>query len=160
MGNSKKPSRTRSLYQIYLTNLYKHVLRSITKSEPTRKLVTQSQGRKVDSLLPHQLLAPGPVPIPALWISPGLDTAPRSEALSPIKKKSVVGTTICACTVAPPVMRLPNAPTKDQGESPLLLPPPPLKEVCLFPLLCLFCPPLLSPLPKSSMRQKTKFRCS
>ena len=157
MGNSKRPSRTRSLFQIYLTNLYKHVLRLITKSETTRKLAMRSQGRKVDSLLPHQLFAPVPEPIPALWISPGLDTARRTEALSPIKKRSVVGTTICACTVALPVIGLPNAPTKYQGESPLLLPPPPLKEVCLFPLLCLFCPPLLSPLPKSSMRQKTKF---
>ena len=120
----------------------------------------RSQGRKVDSLLPHQLFAPVPEPIPALWISPGLDTAPRFEALSPIKKRSIAGTTICAYTVARLAIGPPNAPIRDQGENPLPLPPPPLKEAYLFLLLRLFCLLLPVSLPKSSMRQKTKLCCN
>ena len=76
------------------------------------------------------------------------------------KRRSVAGTTTCSYTVACLAIGHPNAPTNDQEESPLLLPPPPQKEVCLFLLLGLLCLLLLLPLPKSSMRQKTNFRCS
>ena len=61
----------------------------------------------------------------------------RSQKRGPVtdqEKKRRRDNNLCL-TVAPPFIGLPNAPTKDQGESPLLLPPPPLKEVCLFPLL-------------------------
>ena len=72
---------------------------------------------------------PASVHTPALWTYLGLDTAPRSEALSPIKRRSISGTTTCAYTVARVAIRPPNAPTNDQVESPLLVPPPALKDV-------------------------------
>ena len=52
-----------------------------------------------------------------------------------------------------------QCPTKDRGKSPLPLLPPPLKEVCLFLLRCLFCLLFLLSLPKSLTRQKTNFCC-
>ena len=133
-------------------------IKSITKSEQIGKLVMPYHVLK-EATLPEPPV-PAPAPILAPWTYLGLDTAPRSEALSPIKKRSVAGTTICAYIVACLAIGPPNAPIRNLGESPLPLPLSPLKEVCPFPLLCLYCPPLLSPLPKSSMRQKTKFRCS
>ena len=161
MGNSKRPSRTRSPCQIYLTNLCRHVLRSTTKFEPTRKLAMRSQGHKVDSsrlpLPPMPALAPAHTLAP--WTYLGLGTALRSEALLPTKERSAVGTITCAYTVVPPAIGPRNAPINDQGESPLLPLPPPLKEVCPFLLPRLFCLLLLLSLPKSSMRQKTKFHC-
>ena len=137
-------------------NSYKPVSRLTIKSEQTGKLMMPYHALKE----PSSPLPPAPalVHTPALWTYLGLDTAPRSEAPSPIKKRSVAGTTTCAYTVARLAIGPSNAPTNDQGESPLLLPPPPLKEVCLFLLLCLFCLLLLLPLPKSSMTQKTSFR--
>ena len=105
--------------------------------------------------------APALVPTPALWTYLGPDTALRSEALLQIKRRSAAETITCAYTVVPLVIGLRNAPIKDQGESPLLPLPIPLKEVYLFLLLLLlFCLVLPLPLPKSSMRQKTEFRCS
>ena len=53
-----------------------------------------------------------PAPAPALvhtwapWTYPGLDTALKSEALSPTKKRSAAGTTTCAYTVVPLAMGL------------------------------------------------------
>ena len=113
---------------------------------------------KEDSLPLPPVLAPAPILAP--WTYLGLDTAPRIEALSPIKRRSVAGTTTCAYTVAHLAIGLRNAPTNDQGENPLLLLPPLQKEVCPFLLPRLFCLLLPLPLPKSSMRQKTKFHCS
>ena len=119
-----------------------------------------SRGCKADSLLPHQPLAPVLESILAPWISQGLDTALRSEDQLPIKKRNAARTITCACIVVSLAIGPRNPPIKDQGESPLLPLPPPLKEVYLFLLLLfLFCLLLLLPLPKSSMRQKTRFRC-
>ena len=119
-----------------------------------------SQERKVDNL--PLLLQPAPAlvctPVPETY--PGLDTALRSEALLLTKKRSAIGITTCACTAAPPAIGLLNAPIRDLAESPLLLLPPPQKEVCPFLLPRLFCLLLPLPLLKSYMRQKTKFRCS
>ena len=118
----------------------------------------QSQGCKADSLLPHQPLAPVLEPTPALWIYLGLDTTLRSEALLPTKKRSAAGKTTSVYIVVPLGIGLRNAPINNQGESPPLPLLPPVREVCSF-LLFLFCPLLLLPRPKSSMRQKTNFRC-
>ena len=115
---------------------------------------------KEDSLPLPPVLAPAPILAP--WTYLGLDTALRSEALLLIKKRSVAGTTTCAYTVAPPAIGPPNAPTRDLGEShlPPLPLPPPQREVCSsLLLLFLFYLLFLLPLPKSSMRQKTEFRC-
>ena len=161
MGNSKRPSRTRSPCQIYLTNFCRHVLRSTTKFEPTRKLAMRSQGHKVDSsrlpLPPMPALAPAHTL--AQWTYLGLGTAVRSEALLPTKKRSAIGTIICDYTVVPPAIGPRNAPINDQGESPLVPLPLPRKEVCQSLLPRLFCLLLPLPLPKSSMRQKTNSRC-
>ena len=72
------------------------------------------------SLPLHQ--SPALVHIPTPWTYLGLHTAPRSEALSPIKRRSVAGATTCAYTVARLAIGPSNAPTNDYGESPLLLP--------------------------------------
>ena len=161
MGNSKRPSRTRSPCQIYLTNLCRHVLRSTTKFEPIRKLAIRSQGHKVDSsrlpLPPMPALAPAHTLAP--WTYLRLGTALRSEALLPTKKRSATRTITCAYNVVPPAIGPRNAPINDQGQSPLLPLPPSLKEVCPFLLPRLSCLLLPLPLPKSSMRQKTNFRC-
>ena len=118
----------------------------------------QSQGPKAESLLPHQPLAPVLERTPALWICLELDTALKSEALLPTKKRSAARTTTCAYIVLPLGIGLRDSPINNQGESPPLPLLPPLREVCLFPLF-LFCPLLLLPRPKSSMRQKTNFHC-
>ena len=141
-------------------NSYKPVSRLTTKFGQIGKPVMLYHEHKEVSLPLHQ--APALVHSPAPWTYLGHDTAPRSEVPSPIKKRSLAGTITCAYTAAPPAIGPPNAPIRDLGGShlPPLLLPPPQKGVCSFPfLLFLFCLPLLSPLPKSSMRQKTKFRC-
>ena len=117
-----------------------------------------SYGHKVDNSPPPQLPALAVVPILAPWVSQGLATAHRSEDQLPIKKRNATDTITCACTVVPPAIGPRNAPINDQGDSPLLPLPPPRKEVCLFLLLLFqFCLLLQLPLPKSSMRQTTKF---
>ena len=73
----------------------------------------QSQGRKADSLLLHQPLAPVLEPTPALWICLRLGTALRSEALLTTKKRSAVRTTTCAYIVVPLGIGLHNAPIND-----------------------------------------------
>ena len=156
MPNSRRDSRTKSRFLQAWKNSYKPASRLITKSGPIGKLAMLSQRHRVDSSPPPQVLAPGHIPAP--WTSPRLDTAPKSEALPPNKRRSVAGTITCAYTVAHLAIGLRNAPTNDQGESPLLLPPP-LREAYLFLLLYPFCLLLLLPLPKSSMRQKTNSRC-
>ena len=118
------------------------------------------QEPKEDSSLLHPALAL--VHTPALWTYLGPDTALRSEDLSLIRKRNAAAIITYVYTVAPQVIGPPNALTRDLGGS--HLPPlpllPPQKEVCSsLLLLFLFCLPPLLPLPKSSMRQKTKFRC-
>ena len=139
-------------------NSYKPVSRLTIKFVQIGKPVMLYHEHKEVSSPLYQ--APARVHTPAPWTYPGLDTALGNEDQLPIKKRNATGTITCICIVVPPVIGLPNAPTRDQGESPPLPLPPPLKEVCLFLLLCLFCllPPLL--LPKSSITQKTKLHCS
>ena len=138
-------------------NSYKPVSKLTIKLGQIGKPVMLYHERREASSPLHQARAL--VHTPAPWTYLGLDTAPRSEALSLIKRRSIAGTTTCVYTVARLAIGPPNVPTNDQGVSPLLRLLPPLKEVCLFLLLCLFCLLLLLHLPKSSMRQKTNFRC-
>ena len=118
---------------------------------------------RVDSL--PLLLAQAQVLTPAPWTYLGPATAPRSEDQLLNKKRNAAVTTTYAYTVPPLVIGLHNAHIRDQGESPLPPLPPPLREVCpfllpfLLCLLFLFILLRLLPLLKSSMRQKTKFRC-
>ena len=62
----------------------------------------------------------------------------RNAIIAPGRHGAPGGKSVVA-DVAHRAIGPPNAPIRDLGESPLLLPPPPLKEVCLFPLLFLFC---------------------
>ena len=156
MPSSKRHSPIRLHSLQAWKNLYKPVLKLMTTSEQTGKLVIPSQAATEDSSLLHPALVPAHTL--ALWTYLGPDTTLRTQDQLLTKKRSAAGTITCVYTVVPLAIGPRNAPINDQVESPLLPLPPPLKEVCLFLLLlCLvFLPPLL-PLPKYSMRQKTKF---
>ena len=161
MPNWKRHFHTKSRSQQVSMNSYKPASRLTTKSGQIRKPVMLYHERKEASSPLHQ--APALVHTLVPWIYPGPDTALRSEDLSLTKKRNAAAITTYVYTAAPQVIGPPNALTRDLEGShlPPLLLLPPRKEVCLFPfLLFLFCLPFLSPLPKSSMRQKTKFRCS
>ena len=157
MPNLRRHFHTKSRSPLASKNLYKSALRLTTKYEQIERLAMPSQEHRVDNS--HLPQAPAQAPILAPWTYLGPDTALRSEDLSLIRKRNAAEITTYAYTVAPQVIGPANALTRDLEESPLPLLPPPRKEVCQFLLLCLFCLPLLLPLPKSSMRQKTNFRC-
>ena len=151
-------------YQITLPDIFDEFVQACIKIDNqirANKEAHDSQGHKVDSsrlpLPPMPALAPAHTLAP--WTYLRLGTALRSEALLPTKKRSATRTITCAYNVVPPAIGPRNAPINDQGQSPLLPLPPSLKEVCPFLLPRLFCLLLPLPLPKSSMRQKTNFRC-
>ena len=160
MANSKRLFHIKSHFLMYLMSSSRHVSKSTTKSEPTRRLVTPSHVPKEDSSPLHPALAL--VHTLAPWTYLGPDTALRSEDLSLIRKRNAAAIITYVYTAAPQVIGPPNALTRDLGGShlPPLPLPTPQKELCsALLLLFLFCLPLLLSLPKSSMRQKTKLRC-
>ena len=75
------------------------------------------QEPKVDNSLLHLRPAPALKHIPVLWTYLGADTAPRSEAVSPTKKRNVVGTTTCVYTAGPLAIGRRNAPQKIEGKA-------------------------------------------
>ena len=158
MPSSKRHSPIRLHSLQAWKNLYKPVTKLMTKSEQTGKLVMPSHAATEDSSLVHLALVPAHTLAP--WTYLGPNTTLRSQDQLLTKKRSATGTITCAYTVVLPAIGLLNAPIRYLEETPHPLLLPPLKEVCSFLLLlCLVCLPPLLPLPKSSMRQKTRFRC-